>query len=502
VSVKATGAGRIGEKMIAGEGKVRKDGCMRVAVIGASGYIGSHLVPRLIEAGHEVVACSRNRDVLDGRQWQGAETAAVDLLKPETLAPALAGCDAAYYLVHSMGGGKGFAQRDRRAAANLAEAAGEAGLKRIIYLGGLVPKGRISPHLRSRAETGDVLRRGSVPVTELQASIIVGAGSAGFEIIRDLVNNLPAMIVPRWVQSRTAPIALEDVLAYLVRCLDEEETTGDTFEISGPEVLQYGDLLAQYGEMVGKRTWMLPVPVLTPRLSSYWLDLVTSVPANVARPLVEGLREDLLPTDRRIESIIPIALHTYREAVTAALDAERADALPARWVEGAMRFRGYRQDVSYYSKGESTVTPAAVSADALWGTLSTIGGKRGWFYADRLWSLRGAMDRAIGGPGMRRGRRHPVDIRVGDALDFWRVVAIEPGKRLTLMAEMRLPGEAVLEFEVRDEGEERSTLVTTARFHPRGVLGLLYWYAVTPLHGLIFTGMPRSIVRVAESATR
>lgn len=471
---------------------------MRVAVIGASGYIGSHLVPELIGAGHEVVACARNRDVLDGRAWEGAETRELDLLRAESIGPAIEGCDAAYYLVHSMGSGKDFARRDRTAARNFAAAAEEAGLKRIVYLGGLVPEGRVSRHLQSRAETGEYLRRGGVPVTELRASIIVGAGSAGFEIIRDLVNNLPAMVVPRWVQSRTAPIALDDLLGYLVGCLEHEETAGETFDVAGPEVLRYGDMLAQYGEVVGKRARMFPVPVLTPRLSSYWLDLVTSVPANVARPLVEGLREDLIPGDRRIEAIVRLRLHTYREAVETALEAERSEPLPARWVEGSMRFRGYRQDVSYYSKGESTETRAGVPADVLWATLSTIGGQRGWFYADWLWSVRGLMDRMAGGPGMRRGRRHAVDIRVGDAIDFWRVVGIEPGRRLTLVAEMWLPGEAVLEFEVQDAEEGCSTLVTTARFHPRGVLGMLYWYAVTPLHGLIFTRMPAGIVRAAE----
>jgi uncharacterized protein YbjT (DUF2867 family) len=473
---------------------------MRVAVVGASGYIGSHLVPKLVEAGHTVVACARNRDVLEARGWDGVEVRSVDVLNAGSIGDAIAGCDAAYYLVHSMGSGADFASRDRRAARNFAEAAAEAGVRRIIYLGGLVPAGHISRHLKSRAETGDVLREAGVPVTELRAGIIVGAGSAGFEIIRDLVNHLPLMIVPRWVLSKTAPIALDDILEYLVRCLDEEATTGRTFDVAGPEILRYQDLLAQFGRIAGKRPRLINVPVLTPRLSSYWLGLVTSVPANVARPLVEGLREDLVPQNRDIESIISIPLHTYGEAVETALQAERSEPLPARWAEGALRFRGYRQDVSYYSKGERTVTEASVDGPTLWETVCTVGGKRGWFYADWLWTIRGMMDRMIGGPGMRRGRRHPRDLRIGDAVDFWRVVGLEPGKRLTLMAEMKLPGEAVLEFEVDDRNDGTSSLVTTARFHPRGVAGLLYWYAVTPLHGLIFSRMPRGITRAAEAS--
>ncbi len=472
---------------------------MRVAVIGASGYIGSHLVPMLVDAGHEVVACARHLDVLEGRGWSGVELRTVDLLKADTIPAPLEGCEAAYYLVHSMGTAGDFVKRDRTAARNFARAAEKAGLQRIIYLGGMVPKGRISRHLRSRAETGEELRRGSVPVTELRAGIIVGPGSAGFEIIRDLVNNLPIMVVPRWVQSATPPIALQDVLRYLVGCLDAEETTGETFDVAGSDILRYADLMREFGEISGKHPRMIEVPVLTPRLSSYWLGLVTSVPASVARPLVDGLREDLLPRDNRIQSIIPIDLHSYREAVLAALEAERTEPLPARWTEGALRFRGYRQDVAYYSKGETTVTAAAVPAPVLWETVASVGGRRGWFYANWLWRLRGAMDRVVGGPGMRRGRRHPIDVRVGDAIDFWRVVAMVPGQRLTLMAEMKLPGEATLEFEVKDGGDGTSSLVTTSRFNPRGVFGLLYWYAVTPFHGLIFKHMPEAIVREAEA---
>ncbi|MDZ7727633.1 MAG: DUF2867 domain-containing protein [Dehalococcoidia bacterium] len=306
------------------------------------------------------------------------------------------------------------------------------------------------------------------------------------------------MIVPRWVRSWTAPIALDDIIGYLVGAIETPETAGRTFDVGGPEVLRYGDLLTTYGAVTGRRTWLIHVPVLTPRLSSYWLGLVTSVPAEIARPLVDGLKEDLVPRNRDITSLIPRELKTYREAVETALDAERSEPLPARWQEGALRFRGFQQDVSYYSKGEETQTPANVPVDVLWDTVRRVGGRRGWYWGDWLWSLRGLMDRAIGGPGMRRGRRHPTDVRVGDALDFWRVAAVQPGERLTLVAEMKLPGEAVLEFAVEARGETESVLWTTARFHPRGIPGLLYWYAVTPLHRQIFTRMPGAMVREAE----
>lgn len=474
------------------------DGCVNILVLGASGYIGSHLVPRLAAEGHRVRAAARRAEVLEARGWQGVETVPADALKPDSLAAALAGIDVAYYLVHSMGGGPGFAKRDRQAARNFREAAAAAGIQRIIYLGGPRPPGKASEHLASRLQTGDVLRAGPVPVTELRAGLIVGPGSAGFEVLRDLVNHLPVMVTPRWVQSRTQPIALDDLLEYLVQLLAHPETAGETYNVAGPETLRYRDLLAGYAKVTGRRFRAIDVPVLTPRLSSYWLGLVTSVPVSVARPLVDGLKTDLLMDDSAIRGIIPIPLHTYEEAVVSALGRERNEPLPARWAEGALAFRGYNPDVSFYSRGESTQTVAEAPAEDVWDIVRGIGGKNGYYYANVLWWLRALLDRAIGGVGMRRGRRHPTDIRVGDAIDFWRVAAIEPGRRLTLVAEMKLPGSAVLEFEVTPLDERRSLLSTTARFHPSGVWGLLYWYAMVPAHNLIFRRMPRNMARTAE----
>ena len=470
----------------------------RVLVLGASGYIGSHLVPRLQHAGHEVRAASRRRETLEGRRWDGVELVAADALDPAGLDAALAGIEVAYYLVHSMGSGPDFADRDRAAAESFREAAARAGLRRIIYVGGLQPGDDASEHLRSRRETGDVLRAGAVPVVELRAGIVVGPGSAAFEVIRDLANHLPVMITPRWLRSRTQPIALGDLLAYLEGLVDLDLPEGAIFEVGGPDVLTYGDLIRQFAETVGKHPVILPVPLLSPRLSSYWLDLVTSVPASVARPLIDGLRHDLLADDSAIRQRLPIPLHTYREAVDAALAGERRAPLPARWTEGALAFRGDDPEVSYYAKGARTETPVAAPAEAVWAVVRTLGGRRGYLYADTLWRLRGLLDRLVGGVGMRRGRRHPTDIRAGDAIDFWRVVGVEEGRRLTLVAEMKLPGSAALEIEVLPESDTASRLVVAARFHPSGVAGLAYWYALLPIHNAIFDRMPRAIARRAE----
>lgn len=473
---------------------------MRALVFGASGYIGSHLVPYLLERGHSVRASSRHLDVLEARRWPGVDLVAADALDPRSLVAALDGVDVAYYLVHSMAGGKGFASRDRKAANNFASAAGEAGVQRIVYLGGIQPRDVPSMHLESRRETGDALRSAGVPVTELRAGLIVGAGSAGFEVIRDLVYHLPIMVTPRWVRSWTQPIALDDVLEYLVRLSGEPAAAGRVFDIGGPEVLRYGDLLIQFAEVAGtRRPRFIPVPFLTPGLSGLWLDLVTSVPRSVVRPLLDGLLHDLVADDAPARELATFPLKSYREAVAAALESERGDPLPARWTEGALAYRGYNPEVSFYSKGESTTTNVGAPASDTWAVVRTIGGQRGYFYANFLWRVRGWMDRAVGGIGLRRGRRHPTDIRVGDAIDFWRVAAVEEGKGLTLVAEMKLPGVAVLEFEVEPDTPSTSKLITRARFHPSGMPGLLYWYAVSPFHGLIFSRMPASIARAAES---
>ncbi len=471
-----------------------------VLVLGASGYVGTHLVPRLVERGYRVRAASRRREALEARGWDGVEIVEANALDLVALDQVLEGIEIAYYLVHSMAAGRHFAHLDREAADRFSIAAERAGVQRIIYLGGLQPAEGASPHLRSRRETGEYLRAGAVPVTELRAGIVVGPGSAAFEVIRDLVYHLPVMVTPRWVRSRSQPIALDDLLEILVRLPEHEETGGGIFDAVGPETLTYEELLREFAGVIGKELRIFPVPVLSPRLSSWWLDLVTSVPASVARPLIDGLKHDLL-SERpgELRALLPHEPRTYEQAARAALEAETDEALPIRWTEGAFAFRQERHDISYYGKTARYAAQSDAPPEEAWAEIEAIGGDRGWYYGNALWRLRGLFDRLLGGVGMRRGRRHPRELRAGDPLDFWRVAAVEPGRRLTLVAEMKLPGSAVLELAVGPR-ESGSTVQLQAHFHPAGVLGLLYWYALWPIHRAMFAGLPRSIARRAEDA--
>ncbi|MXZ62089.1 MAG: SDR family oxidoreductase [Chloroflexi bacterium] len=473
-----------------------------ILVLGASGYVGTHLVPALVDRGHRVRASSRRRDTLEARGWNDVEVVAADALDGASLDRALEGIEIAYYLVHSMAAGARFAEIDRAAAVTFREAAERSGVRRIVYLGGLQPDGEASAHLRSRRETGDLLRAGSVPVTELRAGIIVGPGSAAFEVIRDLVYHLPLMVTPRWVRSRSQPIALDDLITYLVRLPDLDETEGHTYDAVGVDTLTYQELMQQFARVARRPLFIIPVPVLSPRLSSYWLDLITAAPASVARPLIDGLAHDLVSTNPwPLREAIPLRLRGYEQAVRAALAEEEAAGPPARWTEGAFRLRQQRHDISFYDKRSRAEVHVNAPPEAVWAEVSAIGGDRGWYYANTLWWLRGLLDRLAGGVGMRRGRRHPRDLRVGDTLVWWRVEAVEPGRRLTLLAEMKLPGSAVLEFVVTPVGDGAS-ITTQAHFHPAGMPGLLYWYALWPVHSRIFDGLTRAIAARAEAASR
>jgi uncharacterized protein YbjT (DUF2867 family) len=443
---------------------------------------------------------ARNPRRLGALSAAGAECVAGDALRPERLVAALHGVEVAYYLIHSMGSGPDFAQRDREAAANFAAACATAGVRRIVYLGGLGQPGpTLSKHLASRHEAGDVLRAGPVPVTELRAAIIVGAGSASFEIIRDLARKLPVMICPRWVRSRCEPIALDQVLDYLIGVLHEPRTIGEVLEIGGGEVLTYEAMLRQCAAALGKRVRILVVPVLTPRLSSYWLNLITSVPMDIARPLAEGLRNDVVTTDHRIRAWLPLPPVTFRQAVDRALAEDRAGPLATRWTGATRAGRleaGARRGVVLR---DERVLRANTSAAALFAAVERLGGTTGWYYANWLWRLRGLLDRLVGGVGMRRGRRDPVAIALGDPIDFWRVDEFIPGHLLRLRAEMKVPGAATLEFEVRPEADGSGALLRQrAEFEPRGTGGRAYWDALRPLHTLVFRGLAAGIVRAAE----
>ncbi|MEN8764169.1 MAG: SDR family oxidoreductase [Thiogranum sp.] len=470
-----------------------------VLVFGASGYIGTNLVKRLRHLDRPVRASARNRSVLEGRGWDGVELVDADALKPETLGSVLAGVDTAYYLVHSMAAGRHFADLDRQAAENFRQAAEQAGVRRIVYLGGLIPPNPVSEHLRSRLETGACLRAGSVPVTELRAGMVVGPGSAAFEVVRDLVNHLPLMVTPRWVHTRSSPIALDNLLEYMLQAPYVDEMANTSYDVGGPEVLTYADIMRQYGEVVGRRPIIIPVPLLNPRLSSYWLRLVTSVPTNIARALIEGLKQDVIADDAPIRALIRLPLLNFEQSVRAALDAERSQEITARWTEGSIVCRDYHPEYAFYAKRASGSAVSSASIDQLWRQIISIGGRRGYYYLNSLWVMRGVIDWLLGGPSYRRGRRHWSALRVGDTVDAWRVISVEPKRRLTLLMEMKAPGAGVLEFELKT-GLQGQRVTATAYFHPAGALGLVYWYLMSPFHWLIFRGLTRAIATRASAA--
>jgi uncharacterized protein YbjT (DUF2867 family) len=468
-------------------------------VFGASGYIGSNLVPYLLRQGVPVRAVARDRKVLQARGWNGVEIQAADALRPETLKAVLAGVDTAYYLVHSMAAGRDFGRLDRQAARNFAIAAAESDVRRIVYLGGLVPDDAQSEHILSRRDTGEALRQGTVPVTELRAGIIVGPGSAAFEVMRDLVFHLPVMLTPRWVRAKSPPIALDDLLFYLAALPAVENAAGKMYDAAGPEVLSYESMMRELADVAGRRSpLIIPVPVLSPKLSSYWLKYVTSVPTNIARALIGGLRHDFAADTEPLHRLLPRRLLTFRESVEAAFAAERDCTVEARWVEGAFAMRQGRIDHAFYAKRASGSAVAAATPASVWRIVSSIGGENRYFYLNSLWALREFLDWVVGGPGLKRGRRHPSDLRIGDRVDSWKVVGVEPEQRLTLQFGMRAPGSGILEFEIVPLASGRTRVKATAYWHPAGALGLAYWFSLEPAHKIIFKGLTREIARRAE----
>jgi len=474
---------------------------MRILVVGASGYIGGRLASLLQARGEQLVLTSRDTRPLAAR-FPDTEVVAADLLDPATLPPALEGVDVAYYLAHSMGAGEaGFAERDRRAAANFARAAKRAGVSRIVYLGGLGDdEADLSHHLASRHETGAELAAHGVPVTEFRAAVIIGSGSASFEILRHLTERLPVMITPRWVGTRCQPIGIRDVLDYLVGVLDHPDVTG-IVEIGGPDVLSYGDMMRTYARLRGLRRLMIPVPVLTPRLSSYWVSLVSPVPAGIARPLIEGLRNEVVVRDPRPAAAFGVAPLPYADALQRAIDRTDRHDVESTWFDAlAAPDKASLSSVTSREgmivERRSRVIPAP--PERVFAEVERLGGDAGWPCANVLGGIRGLLDGAGGGVGMRVGRRDPAHVRVGDAVDFWRVEEVRRPGLLRLRAEMKVPGRAWLQYEVTPlEDGARCRLTQTAFFEPKGLPGLAYWYALYPIHGLIFRGNVRILAERA-----
>ncbi|CAN5824922.1 SDR family oxidoreductase [soil metagenome] len=480
---------------------------LTIFVTGATGYIGGRLTPRLLERGYRVRCLARSAAKLRARPWAGHERIQIvegDAGDEARLETALRVCAAAYYLVHSMdAAGPEYRARDLALAESFGRAAARAGVPRIIYLGGLGETGDgLSKHLSSRREVEAALGHGGVPVTVLRAAMIIGSGSASFEILRYLVERLPIMITPRWVSTESQPIAVRDVMHYLIAALQTPATTGKTLDIGGPDVASYANIMREMASALHlRRRLVIPVPVLTPRLSSLWIHLVTPLDASIARPLAEGLKNRVVCRSDEAARLMPHACLTIRQAMDAALAKVHAGDVETAWSDaGVMPGDPSWAGGTVFVDRREMIASAAPAA--VWSSVCSLGGEHGYFASDWLWRVRGIMDRLSGGPGLRRGRRSAAQLRLGDALDFWRVTAIEPPHRLVLTAEMKLPGVATLSFDVSPapSGNADTLLVMTARFRPRGLLGIAYWYAVLPLHGVVFRGMLKGLVSAAERA--
>jgi uncharacterized protein YbjT (DUF2867 family) len=476
----------------------------RILLTGATGYVGGRLLEALEEQGRDLRCLARRPEFLRARVASSTSVVRGDCLDASTLGPALAGIETAFYLVHSMGNTKDFEEQDRRAAHNFGIAAKRAGVRRIVYLGGLGESSDgLSKHLRSRHETGEVLRGSGVPVIEFRASIIIGSGSLSYELVRNLVERLPAMICPRWVQVKAQPIHIQDVVAYLTAAIDLPDEQGRIFEIGGRDRVSYGEIMQEYARERGLRRVMIPVPVLTPYLSSLWLGLTTPVYARVGRKLIASIKNPTVVRDDSAQHVFDIRPVGLREAIRKAIRNEDRRFAATRWSDaissgreppswGGVRFGTRLVD----SRSACVEAPP----EAAFAPIRRIGGNVGWYFADGLWRVRGFVDLLFGGVGLRRGRRDAEQLLVGDTLDFWRVEAYEPDRHLRLSAEMKLPGRAWLEFEVKGDAAGGSVIHQTAGFDPIGLLGLLYWYAIYPLHAAVFAGMLRGIASAVDDS--
>jgi uncharacterized protein YbjT (DUF2867 family) len=481
----------------------------KILVTGPTGYIGGRLIPRLLEAGYDVRVLARDPSRLGGRPWLGrVEVVQADALDPASLSAALEGVSTAYYLIHGRQAGKITAERDMIAARNFARAADQANIERIIYFGELVdPTARLSPYLRSRHETGYILRQGRVPVTEFRAGMIVGSGSALFEMVRYLAELQPVFICPSWFFSLAQPIAIRDVLSYLVSALETPKSVGKLIEIGGATQLTYADMLLGYSQERGFKRWLIPTPVYAPRLSAYWVHMVTPVSYQTVLPLIEGLHIESLVRDDLAKKLFPhIAPLDFQTAVRYALVKIENGEVETSWSDALVTSAGdvtpyqFKLEEGMFLEKRQTLTD--LSVEAIFRSFTGIGGERGWMYMDWAWAIRGWVDKAVGGVGLRRGRRHPDDIRAGESLDFWRVESLTPGQCMRLRAEMKVPGKAWLEFQVTPQENGKNLFVQTAYFAPRGLFGYLYWYAMWPFHAFIFDGLLRRLVLRAEEISK
>ena len=487
----------------------------QVMITGSTGYVGGRLVNQLLASGYHIKVAGRSIDKIKSRPWAKnprVEVVQADMLDYSSMEKALKNCRTAYYLVHSMNPqSSDFAESDRIAAQNMAEASKKNRLEKIIYLSGLGEKeSGLSKHLKSRAEVAEILSSGPVPVTVLRAAMILGSGSASFEILRYLVDRLPVMITPKWVHNPVQPIAIRNVLKYLEGCLENNEVTGRTFDIGGPDVLTYGRLMKIYAEEAKiKHRFIIPVPFLSPKLSSYWINLVTPVPAYIARPLAEGLRNPVVCKESDIKKIIPQELLDCRTAIHLALGRARDNCIETCWSDsGLLNVPEWLQcgDAPYaggsIKEAGYTASFRGISRKEVWNQLIKIGGEKGYFYGNSLWKLRGFIDRILGGAGLNRGRRDSFKLRSGDAVDFFRVINLKAPGLLRLVAEMKIPGEAILEFHLIKKDEDKTELRMIARFSPRGLAGLFYWYLVYPFHDIVFRGVLKKILLSIDKTSR
>lgn len=472
----------------------------RILVLGASGYIGQHLIPRLIQQGHTITAAARRITWLEEQNWPQVTCRYVDMYQPATLATALSQIDMVYYLIHGMGEGDNFIEKERMAAQNLSQALQGSTVKQVIYLGALQAKGASSPHLVARKLTGEILQQSGVPVTELRASIIVGPGSAAFEIMRDMVYNLFILTPPRWVRSKSSPIALTNLLTYLVELLQHPAQENRIFDVAGPEYISYQTLFERFITISGKKRWLLPIPLPTRFISVWFINMITSVPTSIANALIQGLNHDLPADGRALQALIPQSLQTFDEAVKETLRHEDQVIDSADWGYDPEARARWRPGYGFYPKQAGCVLETSASSAALWHVVQQLGGKEGFFYANILWQIRSRMD-DLAGNGVIYGRPARDTLTVGDTVDGWKVITMKPLRQLALMFGMKAPGLGRLTFTIKQVGD-RHQLDVRAWWHPAGFSGLLYWFVMMPAHLFIFRGMAKRIVQLAEKHDR